>query len=94
MSRWARTLRTATTNATLDLGRSVGQRSTTYRYSIVDAVTGYTTQVYPLRDAAPQWSHDTSRTIKRQITGLNFGVADTALFSDVSSRLLDRKSVV
>ena len=87
MSRWARTLRTAEVNATLDLPRSVGQRSTTFRFSIVDVVTGYRVEVNPVRSPAPQLSHDTARMIKRQITGLNLGVADTALFSSVSSRL-------
>lgn len=87
MSRWARTLRTATTNPLLDLDPSVGQRSSTFRFFVVDAVTGYTVQVYPLRTSVPQFTHDVARTIKRQVTGLQLGVADTALFSDVSSRL-------
>lgn len=88
MSRYAGTLRTATANPLLDLDDSVGQRQATFRFSIVDAVKGYKVQVYPLRDQVPTWSHDTGRTIKRQITGLYLGVDDTSIFNPVSSRLL------
>jgi hypothetical protein len=87
VSRWARGLRTAPVDAQLDLPRYLGQRSATFEFSIVDALTGYRETLNPLRDSAPEWSHNTERTIKRQITGLNLGVDDTARFRGVSSRL-------
>lgn len=67
--------------------RCYGQRTATFRFDAVDAVTGYRTQVYPIRDSVPVLTHDTERTITRQITGLLFGVADTALLNIISSRL-------
>lgn len=87
MSRWAKTLTTNAANAKLDLDPSVGQRQSTFRFSIVDVVTGYTRQLYPLKSSIPAWSHDTGRTIKRQITGLYLDRDDTAAFNSISSRL-------
>lgn len=53
----------------------------------MDVVTGYRTTVTPIRDNVPTLSHDTSRTIKRQINGLQFGVRDTAMLNVLSARL-------
>jgi hypothetical protein len=86
-SRWAGTLVTEEPNPKLDLDDYVGQRSATFRFDIVDSATGYRNTVNPIRNAVPVLTHDTSRTIKRQITGLLLGVADTALFNTVTSRL-------
>lgn len=65
----------------------IGQRSATFRFELVDAVTGYRETVNPLRDSVPVLSHDTGRTIKRQITGLKFGRVDTANINVISARL-------
>ena len=86
-SRWATTLTTETPDPILDLDDYVGQRAATFRFDIVDSVTGYRETVTPLRDTVPILSHDTARTITRQIMGLFLGVADTALFNSITSRL-------
>lgn len=86
-SRWARALATEEPNPILDLDDYVGQRASTFRFDIVDSVTGYRETVTPRRDTVPILTHDTTRTIKRQITGLFLGVADTLLFSSITSRL-------
>lgn len=64
-----------------------GQWQATFRFELVDIVTGYRRTVTPLRSSVPQLSHDTSRTIKRQITGIKFGRTDSAMLNTVSSRL-------
>lgn len=71
----------------LDLDDCIGQRTATYRFDVVDIVTGYRTQVYPLADTAPTLTHDTTRTIKRSISGLEFGVEETAALNATSGRL-------
>lgn len=86
-SRWARALTTEDPNPKLDLADYVGQRRATFEFSIVDSVTGYRRVVNPLRNTVPTLSHDTNRTIKRQIMGMYLGVTDTAAFSTISSRL-------
>lgn len=74
-------------NAKLDLPDYVGQRSATFRFDIVDAVTGYRRALHPISDSAPTIRHNTSDTIKRRLSGLLLGVADTAVFNSISSRL-------
>lgn len=86
-SRWSGTLATEPPNPKLDLADYVGQRTSTFLFDIVDSVTGYRQEVNPVQDSVPTLTHDTSRTIKRQIMGLFFGVEDTALFNVVTSRL-------
>lgn len=86
-SRWARALSTEEPDPVLDLDDYVGQRAATFRFDIVDSITGYRRTVTPLRDSIPILTHDTTRTIKRQIMGLFLGVADTALFNSITSRL-------
>lgn len=86
-SRWARALTSEAPNPILDLDAYVGQRAATFRFDIVDSVTGYRRGVSPVRDVVPTLSHDTSRTIKRQIMGLFLGVVDTTLFNSITSRL-------
>lgn len=86
-SRFARALITEQRDATLDLDDCVGQRQATFEFDLIDIRSGYRTQVHPLRDFIPTLSHDTSRTIKRQITGLWFDVETTAMVNVVSSRL-------
>ena len=86
-SRWSQTLRTEPPNPIIDLDAYVGQRAATFRFDIVDSVTGYRETVTPIRSTVPTLTHDTARTITRQITGLFLGVADTSLFNSITSRL-------
>lgn len=86
-SRWARTLTTAEPNSLLDLDDYVGQRSSTFRFELVDAITGYRQTLNPRSDSIPTLTHDTSRTIKRQLTGLVLGVDDTEKLNTLTSRL-------
>jgi len=69
----------------LDLNAGIGQRSVGYRFKLVNAVTeeqlGYIT---PLRSAT--LSHDTTRTIKRQLK-LTLGVADGARVDPLTARV-------
>lgn len=70
----------------LDLEPWVGQRQCTYRFERVNGVTGEVLgQLYPLRGAT--LTHDTTRTIKRQLT-LNLGVADSAVVEPLTDRIL------
>lgn len=86
-SRWSGPLVDTEPNPQLDLADYVGQRAATYRFDIVDSVTGYRRTINPKKDSVPTLTHDTTRTIKRQIMGLALGVADTALFNSITSRL-------
>lgn len=71
----------------LDLPRFVGQRSATFRFDLVDAVTGYRRSITPMRNTAPVIRHNTAATIKRTLTQLYLDPVDTAAFNSVSSRL-------
>lgn len=72
-------------NDQLDLAPWVGQRSATFSFRHLNGVTGQNLgQLTPIRPA--QLSHDTSRTIKRQLN-LTLGVADTAAINTISSRV-------
>jgi hypothetical protein len=83
---------TATTTprvAELDLDDGIGQRSATYRFALINGVTGQIlTDLTPIRNTVPILTHDTSRTIKRQIQGLNLGRDDTARINVVTDRVL------
>lgn len=73
----------------LDLQPWVGQRTSTFRFQLVNAVTGkIEADLTPLRDSPPTLNHDTSRTIKRQLSGLSLGVADSARVDVIQSRVL------
>lgn len=64
-----------------------GQRSTTFRFDIVDSLTGYRRAVTPVIESGARIRHDTQSIIKRSITGLRLGVTDTAVFNSITSRL-------
>lgn len=72
---------------TLDGPTWIGQRSTSWRFDLVDAVTGYRRPIYPIISGNAGIRHDTRQTIKRTISGVTLSPADTALFSSISSRL-------
>ncbi len=86
-SRWARTLTTEPPNPQLDLADYVGQRRATFTFHLVDAITGYREEIHPIFNSAPSLSHDTGRTIMRQVDGIFLSVEDTAKFNSISSRL-------
>lgn len=81
-----RTLAVDSPAAALDIDAGVGQRTATWRFDLVDAVSGENLgQVHPVRSGA-SISHDTGRTIKRELR-VNFGVADTAAINPLTDRI-------
>lgn len=74
--------------ASLDLEPWIGQRSSTFRFALIDGVTGESKgDIHPLREDVPVLTHDTQRTIKRTLT-MSLGVEDSALISPVRDRVL------
>jgi len=72
-------------NSEFDLDPWVGQRSFTFTFERINGLTGeHLGFVTPLRNAT--LSHDTSRTIKRQLN-LNFGVVDAAALNPLTDRI-------
>jgi hypothetical protein len=70
----------------LDLAPWVGQRQATYRFRLVNGVTGVEKgDIHPIRGAS--LTHDTSRTIKRQLQ-MDFGVYDTSYVDTIQDRVL------
>lgn len=74
-------------NPSLDLDAYVGQRQATFRFEHVDIVTGYRRILHPRTDRVPVLSHDTTRSIKRTISGLWLNAADTAALNTLSARV-------
>lgn len=74
-------------NSTLDQARWVGQRSGSLIFRVVDADGFNKGTVTPVRNSGSGLSHNTTRTIKRQIN-LVLGVADSAIIDPISDRLL------
>lgn len=71
----------------LDLAPWVGQRQATFRFDRVNAVTGEDMgQINPIRGSA-SLSHDTSRTIKRQLN-MTLGATDSAQVNVLQDRIL------
>jgi len=72
----------------LDMPPWRGQRSCTFKFTVYNFVTGRELgEVHPLRESTPKLSHDTSRTIMRQITELFFDRDDTAMLDTIQHRL-------
>jgi hypothetical protein len=70
----------------LDLEPWVGQRQASFRFELVNGVTGQKLgTLTPIRTAT--LSHDTSRTMKRQLS-LDLGVADSAAINPITDRVL------
>lgn len=79
---------TAPSSPVLDLASYVGQRSVTFTFRLWDAVTGENLgYIHPLRESPPTLTHDTTRTIKRQLSPLTLGVADAALVNPLRQRV-------
>ena len=71
----------------LDLEEWVGQRVATYRFDLVDGVTGEQLgRIHPIREGATL-THDTTRTTKRELR-LTLGVADTAAVNPLTDRIV------
>jgi len=69
----------------LDLDPWVGQRQCSFRFNLTNSLTGENLgEITPIRGAS--LTHDTTRTIKRQLT-LSLGVADTAAINVVTDRV-------
>lgn len=80
------TLTTTPTSVDFNLLDTVAQRAATFRFGLVDGVTGEVKEdLTPFRDAT--LSHDTARTIKRQLS-LNLGTYDTARVQPLVDRVL------
>lgn len=71
----------------LDIDTGIGQRTATWRFDLVDGVSGENLgQVHPIRPGATI-THDTTRTIKRDLR-VAFGVADTAAINPLTDRIM------
>lgn len=82
------TLTTLPRDRFLDPPPSRGQRSATFRFDLVDGVSGLLKrELHPVRDSPPMLSHDTSRTIKRSLGSLLLERADTAAINPVRDRI-------
>lgn len=69
----------------LDLDPWVGQRACSFRFYVTDAVTREQIgEIHPIRGAS--LTHDTGRTIKRQLQ-MNLGRVDTAALNPVTDRV-------
>jgi len=66
----------------------VGQRSASFRFRLVNGVTGQPLgEVHPRRDTVPVLAHDTARTIKRTVN-VQFNREDTAEINPLTDRVL------
>lgn len=80
-------LATDTPSTVLDIDTGIGQRVATWRFDILDAVSGENLgTVTPIRPGATI-THDTTRTIKRDLR-VTFGAADTAAINPLTDRIL------
>lgn len=87
-SRWAGPLTAGPPSPVLDPGPWVGQREISYRFDLIDGVSGELLEpVTPLASSPPQLSHDPSRTIPRSLS-MALGVADTARVDPLRHRVL------
>lgn len=87
-SRFSRLFRTTETVPTLDLIDGIGQRSSTFVFELINGVTGQLKRMLnPYSTSPPTISHDTTRTIKRQISNFNLGIDDTAAIVPATDRV-------
>ncbi len=70
----------------LDLAPWVGQRQSTFRFDLINGVSGINKgEIHPIPPAS--LTHNTTSTIKRQLT-ITLGIEDTALIDPISDRVL------
>lgn len=73
---------------TLDLTAAIGQRQSTYRFDLVNGVTGQNLgSITPYRDQPATITHDTSRTIKRDLK-IVIDAVDLAEINTLTDRIL------
>lgn len=82
------TLTTATPIPALDLDPGYGQRAATYRFALTNVTGDILEDLTPVRNSPPVLTHDTSRTVKRQVQGLNLGTYDSARINVITDRVL------
>lgn len=71
----------------LDLVDYVGQRSARFHFQLSDALTDENKgELTPLRDNPPTLTHDSTATIKRNLT-MSLGVEDTARINSIRDRV-------
>lgn len=72
----------------LDVNSWLGQRSATFRFELMNRATGFHKgDIYPDRDSPPTLTHDTSRTIKRQLSPLVLHGDQVSLVDPVADRV-------
>lgn len=72
----------------LDMPAYRGQRQATFRFLLYDFLTGQIIrELHPYKESTPTLSHDTSRVIMRQLSGVFFNAADTAALNTVRNRV-------
>jgi hypothetical protein len=72
----------------LNLDLWIGQRSTSYRFDIIDGATGeYRGEIHPSRGSTPSLSHDTTSTISRRLQGLTLLPDEISLFRPLIDRI-------
>ena len=75
------------TNPLLDLAPYVGQRSATFQFQLFDGPTGENLgYLTPLRDSPASITHDTTRTIKRELS-MSLVVEDSARVDVIRARV-------
>lgn len=73
----------------LDLAEYIGQVGSTYRFDVVDGVTGRNRgTLAPLKDPAPTLAHDSTSTISRKLSGLTLGETDAGWFRPLTDRVV------
>lgn len=72
----------------LDLPEYIGVVGATFRFDVVDAVTGLLRgQVHPLADSPPTLEHDSASIISRKVNNLVLGEMDSGWFQPISDRI-------
>lgn len=83
-----RTLTTAPPVNFLDFSNALSQRSATFSFTLVEAASnGFKQTLTPYADTVPQLSHDTTRTVKRQLN-VALGPADVGKVDTIRDRVL------
>lgn len=76
-------------SAVLDISDALGQRTATFRYDLINGLTGVILgTVTPLRTTIPVLTHNTGNTIVRSLTGIAFGRDDTAAMNPITDRIV------
>lgn len=75
-------------NSILDIDPWIGQSHATFRFELRDGVNGrFLGEVHPDRTSNPTLTHDTTRTIKRQINSVLFTPTESAMIDPLRHRI-------